>query len=299
MNDLISVIIPAYNREKTIVRSINSVINQTYKNIEIIIVDDCSTDNTFQIASSFQDYRIRVIRLERNSGAQTARNKGIEIANGKWIAFLDSDDVWEPNKLELQYQILKSKNFDIYTVIHGDCYCFDERTNKKWIWHLPVTEGLCYNTLLKRPSPMFQSILTSKDALLEIGMLDENVPSYQEWDTSIRLGKICKFVHSKEPLFTYIFHEGPTISKNPKIDIEGYWYIVQKFKKEMLEYNVYNNHLKTLIFKSMEYQLYDKANSFLILYSANIFVKSALKFILNSEKLRTNQLLTKILKRLI
>ena len=185
MNDLISIVIPAYNREKTILRCIDSVLKQTYKNIEIIVVDDGSTDKTQEIILSVKDSRIKYVKLEKNSGAQVARNKGIEFADGKWIAFLDSDDMWEEDKLEIQYEILKKNGFDEYIVVHGDCYCYDENTGKKWIWDLPLTEGHCYIDLLKRPSPMFQAILTSKKALLEIGLLDPSVPSYQEWDTSI------------------------------------------------------------------------------------------------------------------
>lgn len=110
--DLISVIIPTYNRAHLIKRSVESVLNQTYKNIELIIVDDGSTDNTKEIIDSINDKRIKYI-YQANQGAASARNKGIDLAEGQYIAFQDSDDVWHSNKLKKQIVILKQKNADI------------------------------------------------------------------------------------------------------------------------------------------------------------------------------------------
>ena len=110
--DLISVIIPTYNRAHLIKRSAESVLNQTYKNIELIIVDDGSTDNTKEVIDSIKDERIVYIKQE-NQGCCAARNKGIDTAKGKYIAFQDSDDVWHLDKLEKQIQILKENNVDV------------------------------------------------------------------------------------------------------------------------------------------------------------------------------------------
>ena len=90
----VSVIIPLYNEEKYILECINSVINQTYKNLEIIIVDDKSTDNSLKILEQIKDDRIKTIKLDKNSGVAHARNKGVEVSTGDYICFLDSDDFW-------------------------------------------------------------------------------------------------------------------------------------------------------------------------------------------------------------
>ena len=97
----VSVITPMYNCEKFISETIESVINQTYTNWEMIIIDDCSTDKSKEIAKQYieRDKRIRLIELKENSGAAVARNKGIEVSSGRFIAFLDGDDLWESNKL--------------------------------------------------------------------------------------------------------------------------------------------------------------------------------------------------------
>lgn len=116
----ISVVIPTYNREKTIRYCLDSVLNQTYSPIEIIVVDDCSTDMTVPVIKSYSDIRIRCIVLDKNSGAQAARNRGIKEAKGEWIAFQDSDDEWSSqNKLEYEIKILNNnKNCIICSTGH-------------------------------------------------------------------------------------------------------------------------------------------------------------------------------------
>ena len=109
---LVSIIMPLYNSEKFLSSSIESVVKQTYKNWELIIVDDRSTDNSLQKAIEYmkKDNRIKIIKLQENSGPAIARNTGIEAANGKFIAFLDSDDMWLPDKLELQLNFMRKTN---------------------------------------------------------------------------------------------------------------------------------------------------------------------------------------------
>ena len=101
---LVSVIIPAYNCEKYVVEAINSVLAQTYKNWELLVLDDGSKDNTLQVIEEFSknDSRIKTLPNGKNMGVSATRNRGIELASGEWIAFLDSDDMWHPLKLEKQ-----------------------------------------------------------------------------------------------------------------------------------------------------------------------------------------------------
>lgn len=237
-NIKISVIIPAYNRAKTIGYCLESVLNQTLSPLEVIVVDDCSTDDTFMIVRNYTNINVRCLVQEKNSGAQAARNRGIKEAKGDWIAFLDSDDKWEPNKLELQIAALALRNFDQQTVIHSNCWRYYSKENNKELWNLPIIEGdKPYSLLLRQSGPMFQGILTSKSALEQIGYLDEKVPSYQEWDTSIRLAQNCHFIHIQKPLFTYYLHEGETISKNFLQDIQGWLYILEKFRDKIIKHH--------------------------------------------------------------
>lgn len=125
---LISVIIPSYNRAHLINEACTSVLSQTYSNIELIIVDDCSTDNTKEVVSSIKDSRVHYYCLEKNSGACIARNLGIEKATGDYIAFNDSDDRWHSDKLEKQISFLIENNADV-TVCSMDV--FDEDSSVK------------------------------------------------------------------------------------------------------------------------------------------------------------------------
>lgn len=111
MNDLVSIIMPSYNTATYIKKSIDSVMNQTYSNWELLIVDDCSTDNTIEILQELNDQRVHIFKNEKNSGAAASRNKALREANGRWIAFLDSDDLWMPEKLEKQIAFMENNGY--------------------------------------------------------------------------------------------------------------------------------------------------------------------------------------------
>jgi glycosyltransferase involved in cell wall biosynthesis len=266
-NPLISIVVPTFNRASTVGYCLNSIFNQTYENIEIIVVDDCSTDKTIEVVKGYHDPRIRCIALEKNLGAQAARNTGIKEATGDWIAFQDSDDEWLPDKLERQVAVLSKIAFNPFTVIHSNAITFSYKYNVKRIWHLPVIEGKndnVYPLLLANPGPMFQSLLVSKSVLERINYLDENVPSYQEWDTSILLAKYCRFIHIQEPLFVYHLHNEDTISKDMKGDFLGYKYIIEKHEGDIKTYcgeKIWNQHLLSLLRKCLELGLMEEFES--------------------------------------
>jgi glycosyltransferase involved in cell wall biosynthesis len=144
--NLVSIITPSYNSEEFISETINSIINQTYTNWELLITDDFSTDNTIEIVESYvkNDSRIKLFKLEKNSGAGIARNFSINKAQGRYIAFCDSDDQWKKNKLEFQLKFMKENNlvfsFTDYDII-------DEQGVSKG--HIKCPKILTYNKLLK------------------------------------------------------------------------------------------------------------------------------------------------------
>jgi len=112
MNDLVSIIMPSYNTGRFIEETIESVLAQSYPVWELIIVDDCSTDNTDDVVNQFlADERIRYIKNDTNSGAAVSRNRALREAKGKWIAFLDSDDLWEPDKLQKQISFMRDNDY--------------------------------------------------------------------------------------------------------------------------------------------------------------------------------------------
>ncbi len=126
MENLVSVIMPSYNTAKFIPESINSVLSQTYTNWELIIVDDCSSDNTDEVVKPFlSDGRIKYLKNEKNSGAAVSRNYALREANGRYIAFLDSDDLWEKEKLEKQIAFMEKNG---YAFSYTDYIIIDENS---------------------------------------------------------------------------------------------------------------------------------------------------------------------------
>ena len=126
-NELISIIMPTYNCAKFIKETIESVINQTYQNWELVIVDDCSQDNTEEVVKKFNDERIKYYKLEKNSGAAIARTTAMKMATGNYMAFLDSDDLWKNDKLEKQLEFMKKNNYNFTCTEYEQ---IDEEGNK-------------------------------------------------------------------------------------------------------------------------------------------------------------------------
>lgn len=131
VDGLVSVIMPSWNTSNFIAESIQSVIDQTYENWELIIVDDCSTDNTDEVVAKFTDKRIRYFKNEKNSGAALSRNRALREARGEWIAFLDSDDLWNPDKLDHQISFMIEHG---YTLSYTEYEKIDEESKPLQIY---------------------------------------------------------------------------------------------------------------------------------------------------------------------
>ena len=263
----VSVVIPAYNRAHTIKRCINSVLSQTYPVYEIIVVDDSSTDNLLSVINELNYCIIRLIKHEINKGSQASRNTGINAASGDWIAFLDSDDEWLPDKIEKQVAQISLFGNSPYLFIHTGCFVYDYSRNMRYIFPHPIIEGAeAFKKLLQQPGPSFPGILTSKIALQNIGFLDENVLTHQEWETSIRLAEICQVVFIPEPLFIWNLIDNFSISKNKRNGILGYSYIIAKHsdKIQCID-NGYSllNHYRIIIRKALESGFFTLADKFL------------------------------------
>ena len=223
----VSVIIPVRNRETLIQSAIGSVLTQTYPVFEVIVVDDGSTDNTPSIVASLarEDERIHLLRHASSRGAQAARNTGIRAAKGEWIAFLDSDDQWFSDSLEVRLQLAMEKRLH---VVHSECSVLRSESKELRRFGVPRMQGQIHKELLRRPGPMFQCLLVSKEALVRIDLLDESIVSYQEWDTSIRLAKHYRFGFVPEPTFVYDCRQSDSISKDSLREARGYEQVFTK-----------------------------------------------------------------------
>lgn len=191
---LVSVVIPTYNRKHTLKRCIDSVLNQTYKNYEIIIVDDCSTDGTMEYVEAeygaISDINIVYVRNDNNLGAAGSRNAGVSYANGEYIAFHDSDDEWLPDKLEKQ--MLRFIECDIRV---GAVYCpFYMNGADKYIYpptwlDLSRKSGYVFYTLLLDPLIGMITMVVRKSVFLEVGGFREQLNSLEDYELTIRIAQ--------------------------------------------------------------------------------------------------------------
>ena len=197
-NPTVSVIIPTYNRAHLVARAIQSVLNQTYKDFELIIVDDGSTDNTEDIIKEFQkkDERIKYIKHDKNRGGSAARNTGIKAARGNFIAFLDSDDEYLSYKLEKNVNILKNANSNV-SIVYSNILIIDNKIKFKGI--KKGISGNIYNNILLTNFIHLNSVLVKRECFLK-ELFDERFPRHQEWDLWIRLAKKYKFTYIDDVL---------------------------------------------------------------------------------------------------
>lgn len=195
---LVSIIMAAYNAENTIGRAIDSILEQTYENFELLVIDDCSIDRTAEIVQRIQDNRIRLIRNKKNSGVSYARKFGLEAAKGEWIAVLDSDDAWAPDKLEKQLNLCEQKNAEL--VFTGSAFMNSMGERVEWVLHVPDEIG--YQQLLKQNLISNSSVLVRKSLYAQnytIG--DQMHEDFAMWLKILKGGK--KAYGIDEPLLIY------------------------------------------------------------------------------------------------
>lgn len=221
MDELVSIIMPSYNTGRFISGTIESVLAQSYSNWELIIVDDCSTDNTDEIVAEFlKDARIHYIKNEHNSGAAVSRNRALREAKGKWIAFLDSDDLWKSEKLEKQIVFMKK---------HGYAFSYTDymiRLNGEWLPY--VFTGPKVVTRTKIYNYCYFSTITvmydrEKIGLIQIEDLRKN-NDYAMWLQAVEKSNCYRF---PECLSYYIKHEG-SVSSGSKLKLVKWHYILYK-----------------------------------------------------------------------
>lgn len=259
---VVSVIIPTFNRGHLISRSIKSVLNQTFKDYEIIVVDDGSTDNTEEVVKQLNLKNLIYVKHKTNKGASAARNTGITISKGDYIAFLDSDDIWLNDKLEKQLNVFKSASLDT-AVVHCGVQYVDINTQQpltQWIIKGDVNKNIFNNFGYAPGTP---TMLIKKEALLDVGLFDEEIPSHEETDLSMRLAKKYKFALVDEFLVVASKNHNQ-ITANPSLFMRGKEIIYQKHKNSLTNYLAYNL-CNIIAGDSIINQQYHKARKYLLL----------------------------------
>ena len=227
----VSVIIPTYNRAEFLGCAIKSALNQTFKDIEIVVADDRSTDNTPELVRSFDDERIKYLFNEGNKGPSATRNTAILASEGEYIAFLDDDDEWLPDKLQRQVEFLDNSRPNICGVYTNRL--FIEKTTGKIISDNPGTESLegnlLYQLLIKSPIHT-STVVIKKSCLNEIGLFDETISYMEDYDLWIRLSKNWDFQYISKPLTKAYVHGIAHLSRNLEGQTAGKEKLLERYE---------------------------------------------------------------------
>jgi glycosyltransferase involved in cell wall biosynthesis len=230
---LVSVVIPTHNREHSIGRAVRGVMDQTFTNLEIVVVDDASTDGTMRLLKSLAacDHRLRFVRLSAQSGAQHARNVGIEAACGSYVAFLDSDNEWDSDKLERQMELLLARPTDDLVAYCGIRRVVDGAAAEE---ELPTATGNVYRVALSRWLADTSTLVVPRSVLVRAGSFREGLSAYQEWDLCIRLARMCEFDCVPACLVTYRCGHDDAVSADLVGNATGYADVVAAHRDEIV-----------------------------------------------------------------
>ncbi len=203
---LVSIVIPTYLRDNLLTKAIDSILNQTFDNFEVLVVDGARSESTRDLIRSFEDGRLRYIP-QRGKGIANARNLGVLKAKGEFIAFLDDDDRWRDNKLERQLELFEELPSN-YGLIYTAFNYYHLTRGKILGTKRPKARGYVYKALLKDNITGTSTIMVKRECFKRAGIFRENFPTCEDWDMWLRMSKICYFGAIDEPLVDYSIHPG-------------------------------------------------------------------------------------------
>ena len=232
METKVSVIVNFHNSEKYIKECLNSILNQTYKNLEIILWDNCSDDNTYEIIKNFKDIRIKYFFNKKKDPLYKARNDAISNSTGDLIAFLDSDDWWEEDYIKSRSSFFKSDSFDFF-------YCntnfyYEKNKKKKLYKNYNLPDGLIFNSLSKDYFIIISGVIFKKYIFNYYGLFNDKFNIIGDYDFLMKISKFCKAHSTNLPLVNYRVHSDNFSKKHSKLFYEEYklWFDKNYVQKE-------------------------------------------------------------------
>ena len=244
----VSVIIPTYNRGNLIINSIKSVLNQTFRNLEVIVVDDGSTDNTEDEVNKITDKRIKYIKLSSNRGGSNARNVGIKNATGQFISFQDSDDIFYPNKIEKQIKNIINKNsiFDFckINVIYNSTYSYlipNERQENS------IIKGEIFNELISRGNFISTQSMIIRTKYMKNHLFDIEMPRLQDYDVILGMIPKVKISYTNEVLVDLHIQNNSVTHSPSKLKKAIYILLNKKFDFNKSQKESFLKYLKYLL----------------------------------------------------
>lgn len=256
---MISVIIPTYNRIKTLPRAITSVLNQTYQDIELIIVDDGSSDGTEEYVLGLRDERIRYIKNERNLGPSATRNKGVEYARGKYIAFQDSDDEWKLEKLEKQMKVMMNASEPVQ-MVYSEMEMYDGNNNLYLIVPSRAVDvcnkrGDLFSYLLLNALIGTPTVLIERQAFLREGGFNSQLHSYEDWEFFLRFSQNHRIGFVEEPLIKVHYSPDSVNQRYPE-RIRTQMYMMKEMLAQLRERGMLRTKLEAIQYEAHALKCY-------------------------------------------
>ena len=235
---LVSVVIPTYNRIHTLPASVDSVLKQTYKNLELIIMDDGSTDGTEEYVKGIADERVRYRKAEKNMGPSAARNMGAELAKGEYLAFQDSDDEWMPDKLEKQMKLVLDNEELSFVYSEFGLYRDGELLAVIPSRNIPYEEkqGSLFSHLLLYPLISTQTILIRTKDFIEAGGFNETLKAYEDFEFTLRFAQNHRIGFVQEALVK-VNSQKSSVSKQYDERIRVQFYMIREMLEPLRERN--------------------------------------------------------------
>ena len=252
---LISVIIPVYNNESTIQETIESVLTQSFSDLELIVINDGSQDSTLKIVSSILDPRLKVFSYP-NAGLAATRNRGVSHASGEYISFIDADDLWTPDKLEAQFKALQA-NPQAAVAYSWTDWIDESGQFLRPGGHISVNGDVFATLLVRDFVESGSNPLIRAEALAEVGGFDESLPAVEDWDMWLRLAARYEFVCVPSPQILYRVSSSSMSSNVWKMEAGSLRVIERAFavapeSLQHLKREVLANRYKYLTFKAVE-----------------------------------------------
>ena len=235
-NDLVSIIVPVYNAERFLKETIETVLNQTYKNWELLLINDCSTDNSSVVAKNYLSDKVKWIDMEKNGGAALSRNKGIEVSKGRYICFLDADDLWDKTKLEKQIEFMISNN----CAFSFTGYEFADENGKPNGKKVHVLSKINYNQALKNTTIWTSTVMFDMNKLTKEDIYMPNVRRGQDTATWWKVLKKIDYAYGLNQILSFYRRTNDSLSSN-------------KFKALKRTWNLYRNVEHLNLVKSSYY----------------------------------------------
>jgi len=225
-----SVVVPTRNRNSFLADALRSVLSQTFRDFEVLVVDDGSAEDPEKVVRGFADPRVRYLRNARSPGACGARNTGILTARGEWVAFLDDDDWWLPQKLERTYHAIQDSPPEV-GLIYTAYESYGDTTGRIWAQYRPGKEGqVLWDILYTNFIGCFSSVAVRKELLLQVGGLDEAYPAYQDTDLYVRIAQRAMVTYVDEVLVRARKGDYGRISQSLRRRLKGYELFWHKYQ---------------------------------------------------------------------